>query len=320
MTTTKGTPKSTAANVFLHLLMFLSLYVAVIFLIRLVFGYVDTAYPPLFSYFTYVNNSIIIAVSAILVVWPLYVVMAWLVGRWHMADAKTNTLRRWITYITLLAAAITIIIDLVVLVYNFLSGGLTFSFGVKTLSVLIITGAVFAYYLWDVRREYKKMALPKVSLIIATILVVGAIVTGFFVVGTPSEQRAQRYDDTRVWDLQNIQSEIYSYFQSKDKLPATLDELRNDITGFVAPQDPETKVDYEYIVLGENTFNLCTTFNKEAQLEMDQNSIFQMMYISGSSENWSHAAGRFCYERTIDPDLLNTVINSKTETVENPLR
>lgn len=50
--------------------------------------------------------------------------------------------------------------------------------------------------------------------------------------GSPAQQRTWRLDDKRVNDLQNIQSQVINYWQQKEKLPMTLSELSNPMTGY----------------------------------------------------------------------------------------
>ncbi len=216
---TDRTPRTSAADVFSYLLLFLMLYIAVFATLALLFNYVDAAY-----YYGgatvgsgLVGNSMITSISTLIVVWPVYVLMAWLTGKWLNRDKSRRNLaiRKWLTYLTLFVSAVTLIIDLITLVYNFLSGGLTMSFGLKVLAVLLVAGAVFGYYIWDLRRTGAKTILPRIFSISASALLVAAIVAGFFIVGTPGEQRNARFDERRVRDLQSIQGEVINFYSSK---------------------------------------------------------------------------------------------------------
>jgi hypothetical protein len=137
---------------------------------------------------------------------------------------------------------------------------------------------------------------------ILTIAVV-AIVAGFALVGSPSEQRARRFDEQRVNELANIQSQVYYYWQSKGSLPPNLDALKNDVTGFVLPKDPENQAQYEYQIKGDKQFALCAVFNRPS-LAGDSMYTYERYGYGGSNETWSHQAGHVCFERTIDPAYL----------------
>ena len=57
---------------------------------------------------------------------------------------------------TLFLAATVLIGDLITLVYNLLGGELSLRFVLKVLVVGTIAGAIFGYYLRDLRREEKE--------------------------------------------------------------------------------------------------------------------------------------------------------------------
>jgi hypothetical protein len=64
--------------------------------------------------------------------------------------------RKWLTYATLFIAASVLVADLSTLVFNLLGGELTMRFLLKVATVGIIAGAVFGYYLWDMRKEERQ--------------------------------------------------------------------------------------------------------------------------------------------------------------------
>ena len=140
-------------------------------------------------------------------------------------------------------------------------------------------------------------------------VVAAMVIVGFFIVGSPKEERMRQFDERRVNDLSSLQYEVINYWQSKLKLPAKLDELNNDIRGFTVYTDPETGVPYEYAVKGDKTFELCATF--ALQSDEAANTINAVpaapisapIYKDGYRESWKHSSGRTCFDRTIDPDL-----------------
>jgi hypothetical protein len=140
-------------------------------------------------------------------------------------------------------------------------------------------------------------------------VVLVAIVGGFFIVGTPTEQRMMRFDERRVSDLQVTQNEIVNYWTQKNILPPTLNELKNSISGFVPPIDPETNTAYEYNIKSGLVFELCAEFNLP---NLADKSITGIRTIPRSvyepyNQNWSHGKGRACFERTIDPELYKSI-------------
>ncbi len=132
-------------------------------------------------------------------------------------------------------------------------------------------------------------------------MVLAAIVGGFFVVGSPAKQRDRRFDERRVNDLQVLQSEVVNYWNQKDTLPANLSDLASSITGFIPPTDPETSQSYEYSRKSDLAFALCANFNLANTYEDGKRAV-PMMYPQPYYQNWSHGAGRVCFDRTLDPE------------------
>lgn len=68
-------------------------------------------------------------------------------------DKAESGIRKWLTYIALLISAGTVIGDLVTFVNYFLRGQFTTPFLLKVLTVLVIAGGVFWYYLSPLERR-----------------------------------------------------------------------------------------------------------------------------------------------------------------------
>jgi hypothetical protein len=126
------------------------------------------------------------------------------------------------------------------------------------------------------------------------------IVGGFIIVGSPARQRSLKFDDQRINDLQMIQSQTINYWQQKGNLPVQLNDLKDSISGFTAPMDPQTGQAYEYNVKSALNFELCANFNLPSQSDRISQPI-PMIYPP--PDNWQHAAGHVCFDRTIDPQL-----------------
>ncbi len=306
-------PKTTPKDVFLHLLMLVMLYIGVISLLALVFAYIDYGYPDPLTYYPGDTLDVIRFSSSMLIVsFPLLLLFSWFIQRDLRKNPKKHDLRfgKWLTYLTLFVSAITIVIDLIQLVHRFYSGDLSTPFTLKVLSVLVITGAVFGYFVWDVQSEPHNSKIPNLVAWAASAVVLGMLVSGFFIAGSPSKQRQVRMDEQRVSDLQMIQGEIINQWQNKRVLPQTTDNLKNDISGFIPPRDPETGAPYEYVILAPLKFKLCANFKFPSPYLADQSRMpvpagvyYKTSNYGGGNEVWSHEAGPKCYERTIDPAL-----------------
>lgn len=305
-------------DVFIHLLAMITLYISAVSFGSLLFQYINRWFPdPLVDQYAYASGSIRWALASLVIVFPVYVWVSRLLAREMLEHTEKRELRirRWLLYFTLFAAAVVIIGDLVALVYNFLGGDLSTRFVLKILAVLSIAAAVFVYYLWNLRHEAMASKDERMRFFVwaAVAIVVAATIGGFFLVGSPFRERLRRFDERRVQDLQTIQWQVVNFWQKKNKLPGSLDDLRDPISGFILPQDPETGDRYEYHALAPLKFELCATFKTDsAETQSSSPSLYRApmpagveMTSRGKSigDTWDHRALRACFERSIDPDL-----------------
>jgi hypothetical protein len=306
-------PKTTAKDFFLYLASFAALYASAISLISLLFTIINKAFPDNLTnyYFGYdpYSAGMRMAIATLVIIFPVYLFLASYLNRYLRAnpDRKDIPVRKWLTYLTIFITSITLVTDLIVLVNTFLGGEITSRFTLKVLAVLLVAGSVLWYYLYDLRKSFAPEMPNRAKLLvsIASLAVIASLVSGFVFVGSPMSARAKRFDERRVGDLQSIQSYlIYSYWQQKASLPDSLDDLKDPISGYMIPVDPETGVSYEYVQTGDLSFRLCATFARASD-SVGQGSRTTSAIYPGMSENenWKHAAGRQCFDRTIDPEL-----------------
>lgn|SRR3989338_6179209 len=315
------TKTSSPREVFLHLLAIVTLYMSAFSFGRLIFDYINRTFPDLLEgrYYGGIvsNDSMRWGLAMLIIGFPIYFFTTRFLQKLYTRDPQQQTrrIRKWLLYLTLFLAAVVIIGDLVTLVYTFLGGELTVRFILKVITVLFIAGAIFGYYFWELRhfREsgdtetlpVKKMSPIRCFVGLIILLVAANVVTGFFMVGSPKAERLARFDTQRINDLQIIQNEIITFWQQKDRLPLYLDELENDITGFRAPVDPETKNPYEYNSVAPLQFELCAQFSSETQNESAGKPPIAVPYPASYYDglgNWAHKSGRVCFTRTIDPE------------------
>ena len=310
--------RSTPKDVFLHLFNIVTFYLTVIGFITLCIQYIDALFPDSLNYyFTAIANGVRWSSSILFVAVPAYIFTAWLLAKDlnKTPEKRELKLRKWLVYFTLFISAITIIVDLMIFVYNFLDGELTIKFFFKVFVVLLVAVAVFGFYMWDLKRKEIKSKIPRILAIVVSVVVLTSIIVGFFIIGTPAEQRSRKMDEQRIMDLQTIQGQLVDYWSRKEVLPQKLEILQDNISGFAVPTDPDTKKSYEYAVLGLLKFELCADFTTS---DKDfPTSGKEMMYASpyGSfQQNWDHEAGRICFSRTIDPEIYKLQAS-----VKNPM-
>ncbi|KKW15702.1 MAG: hypothetical protein UY54_C0005G0001 [Parcubacteria group bacterium GW2011_GWA2_50_10b] len=294
-----------AQDFFLHVGALITFYTSAIALITILFEAIDYAYPKVVNVGYYGAPSISFQVAILIVAFPIFLLFAWLLQRSYIKEPalREAPVRKWLSFITLAIAGGVMAGDLITVLYMYLDGqDFTTGFLLKVLALVVIAGAVFLYYL----REIKNLISAgerNVWRVVGVVIVVGSILIGFSVLGSPAKQRQLRYDNQRVTDLQNIQWQIINYWQQKGILPNTLAETQDSISGFKVPMDPKTKTSYQYRLTGPTSFELCATFDQPT-LASRSSAPYQLSYPMGKiGENWEHEAGRQCFERTIDPEL-----------------
>ena len=257
------------------------------------------------------------SIASLIVIFPVYIWAGWYLNKIYLLEPEKRNLRirKWLLNFTVFAAALIIIGDLVALIYNFLGGDITTRFVLKIAAVFFVAASVFFYYFWELKSWAKISGLVKKVFIYAVITIVAAaIALGFFIVGSPQKERLRRFDDQRVSDLQIIQGQIIYYWQNKEKLPATLNDLKDPISGFNPAKDPQTGADYGYEVKDKLEFALCANFNLPS-LESGKSSVelptYPPQYIPSGDSNWNHAASYICFERKIDPELYRPIQKAK---------
>lgn len=303
-------PKHTHASpldVFMHLLMIITLYLSAAAFLTLLFQLINSFVPDPLDWYV-PGGAIRWAIATLIVIFPVFIWASWFLNRSIAAspDKADLRIRKWLMYFTLFAAAGIIMGDLVTLIFNFLEGDLTTRFLLKVCAVLVVAAAVFGYYLYDLRRKPRTFAGgATVFAWSVAIVVLATVIVGFIAVGSPFRQRLARFDDRRVNDLQTIQFSLVNYWQQKEELPAALSALEDDISGFRVPTDPATGQPYEYFRTGDLSFELCATFELASEkgrgdaaripVPVDRFGVEQV--------SWEHDAGRVCFSRTIDPEL-----------------
>ena len=210
-------------------------------------------------------------------------------------------IRRWVLVLTVFIAGFAAIGDLIALINYFLGGDITTRFVLKVAVLLLVAIAVFLHFLADLRGYWSANPGRARMVGYATgVVVLAAIVAGFFIMGSPNQVRLYRFDSQKVSDLQNIQYQVVNYWQQKEKLPNSLVELTDPISGWAVPVDPQGG-EYTYQKIGSMAFKLCATFNAESSTARDQSIAKPVMYgVEG--ENWQHGPGEVCFDRTIDPE------------------
>lgn len=316
---------------FLSLGVLVSLIATVTAFLNLAFQTLDKKFPDAlnavyqYGYNTYSFEAARAALATLIIVFPAYLILSYF---WSKASKRDlgridDVIRKWMLYLILFLVGIVIIVDLVTLVRYFVSGEITTRFIIKVLVTLVVAVSVGGYYMFELRgwKKFGPFPVALGSAIKAVIFVVALVVWSFSVIGTPNEQRAWRLDERRTQDLQSIQWSVISFWQQKEKLPESLDEMKDPISSYMIPFDPEFQkgLAYEYRKTADMTFELCATFSAVMPQGWQEgyggvrpmlggvymeDSVASYPYPGGGgNESWDHQVGRTCFSRTIDPDV-----------------
>ena len=305
--------KITPKDFFLHLGATVALYASAIAIINLAFSIIDYFFPDVLAGGFYVN-SMAWPISMLIILVPILYILEWLINKdiKQVPEKGDLWIRKWRIYLTLFLVIVLIGGDLIVLINIYLNGEVSSRFVYKILAILLVGGSIGKYYFFNLYTNFKiSKFVQRFKAWSGIVLVLAAIITGFIVVGSPAKQRAVRFDSQRINDLRNIQWQVVSYWQQKSKLPSNLEELRDPISDYSIPTDPETHKSYEYSIKDIKTFKLCADFSLDYQDLKDRGEPVYVMnkYMMDASypaigidDNWVHKIGHTCFERTIDPE------------------
>lgn len=297
--------KTTPKDFFLHAGATVALYVVAGSLINLMFSIINRAFPDaLNNYFTV--SSVAWPISVLIVLVPIFYVLEWFINR----DTKDHPekadlpIRKWRIYLTLFLAIAFIGGDLIALINTYLNGEMTARFIWKIVAILLVAGTIGKYYFFSIYQSFKWAGtIRKIHAWFGIILVIASVVGGFVIVGSPAKQRALRFDEQRVGDLNNIQWQIINYWQNTGRLVNTLADLNDSISGFIVPTDPVSKVSYEYLVTTNQTYSIKgPSFKLCANFDLPSTQDKSYRYISSDNDSWKHEAGKVCFDRVIDKE------------------
>ncbi|MFA6300767.1 MAG: DUF5671 domain-containing protein [Candidatus Paceibacterota bacterium] len=294
--------KTTAKDFFINLGAIVALGFFVANLIGLLFTIINRAYPPTLGYGYYGSGSISFPVAALIIFFPVYVLLMWLLERgYRIEPEKRNVgIRKWLTYITLFVSGFALAGDLVTILYYFIDGrDITTGFILKILVVLMVSLSIFFYYIYDVMGK-SNAKFRRIWTIVSAIIILLCIVWGFSVLGSPRTQQLLKYDEQKINDLQNIQNAVQNFYSLKGTLPKDFVELSTQENHFINTEDPQNKKPYEYETTSNTTYNLCAEFNKELTKDA-----YVASFGPYGGNTWLHGAGRYCFAETINPNIYS---------------
>lgn len=260
------------------------------------------------------TSTIHYSIAALLIGFPLYyAAMRLWFRKFREDEGRTESkLSKWLTYLVLLVAAVTIVGDLITIVFSMLQGEITARFFLKALTILGIAGAVFGFYYLERKKIQYQKDIPRQTFqyfgrgVAAAVLI--AIALGFMVGGSPTTERQRSFDETRSNHLSSLAGCIEQYASNFGALPASLADIALSSQYSYCESymnDPESGRAYDYQVvtaakaqgsaeIGE--FELCADFSLATETAPARGGY-------GMTGPWyEHGAGRSC--DTVSAQLL----------------
>ncbi|HEY0964385.1 MAG TPA: DUF5671 domain-containing protein [Candidatus Paceibacterota bacterium] len=294
----------TAKHFVLQLSSLISLYLSLSFLVVLAFGIINILYPDAANGYWETESaieSVRIGIAVLLVFFPTYLILTRTVNKSRRQNTGGMYLSftKWLIYLSLLVSGLVLLGDLVTVIMTFLNGEITERFILKAITVLVVVGAAFYYYILDARAywmEHEKKSVYFAG--IASVIVLATVVFGFTKIDAPAAVREQKLDELQINDLRMIQSNVQQYYVLNKTLPDSLEQIGEFGT---IPTAPEGRSAYRYNKI-ENGFELCATF-AQASRDDGRFSEFSMPIdktaVILNPENWQHKEGDTCFRRAI---------------------
>src|SRR6185503_5784028 len=133
----------------------LFLYASIVAFITLLFSYINFVFPDALN--AYASNpydsGMSYQMAILIVLGPAFLVLMRLIRRDIKKDPTRAELwvRKWALYLTLFVAGVTVAVDLITLLYYFLSGqDITIRFVLKVAVVALVGAAVFMHFMADI--------------------------------------------------------------------------------------------------------------------------------------------------------------------------
>ena len=289
-----------AREAFMHLVMFATLYTFAYSAGVILFALVARHFPdptvrwPAGEGLEMLRGSI----ASCLTAFPIFLWTSWLVGRSLVREPekRASGVRRWLTYLTLFIAVITLIGNFAGVLTNLLSGALTARVLLQSLVVFAIAGLVFGHYLLGLRRDESEGAAQPVRTgwlgrvgAVGTVLVITA---GLLQVGSPGQTRGRSLDGRRVLALGELSNKIQLHADAHGTLPSTIESMPSMTGPYERNErlDPRTRTPYEYAIVDSSTYTLGATFETADTLDANGQPI---------APEWRHVSGPVTFTRTV---------------------
>lgn len=126
------------------------------------------------------------------------------------------------------------------------------------------------------------MNAQKSVALVLSLVVLGAVLIGLYLSGSPGDERLRRLDIRRVGDLSQLSRAFSAHWEKFESLPPELSALLDGQILRSLPTDPESRAEYIYEIADPASYSLCAEFSASSDPALEQ-------------EFWSHGAGLQCF-------------------------
>ncbi|MFZ5806869.1 MAG: DUF5671 domain-containing protein [Verrucomicrobiota bacterium] len=282
---------------FLYLLLFSSLFLWIFSLGSLYFDFINVLLPlsnESADYFTY---SLRYGVAMLVIAFPVYLFTENVIQKDLVRNPARGIapVRRWLTYLTLFVATLTLVGDAVALIVRFLEGEITLRFFLKVAVIAGLASGVFAYLFrtlasTEVSREVTSIPVLKHTKKLLTMIVIIVCVTSIYITGGPLQARLVSQDNQRENDVRDIYYRVQNYYTREEKLPETLADCDINPSSFIQnKKDPITGAPYSYQKVDDSKFQISAKFNLKSKESSSRGK--NLYWRPQDRDFWNHDAG-----------------------------
>lgn len=157
----------------------------------------------------------------------------------------------------------------------------------------------------------------KIFIVFIAVVVLAAIISGFFIIGSPQMERERLFDQRRVNDLEMIENQLTIFWEDANSFPESLDDIEERLYQEDSLMDPQTNQPYEYERLSQDSYRLCATFTTigDAEGRSYLKSPYPL-YLNRDGQFDQHKAGYECFQRIADAQRYEETKQEMTRTPE----
>jgi heme/copper-type cytochrome/quinol oxidase subunit 4 len=231
------------------------------------------------------NSKITWSFSSILIATPIFYFINNKIyrGLKNKEIELESDIRKWFSYFIIFVSSVLVIISLINVISDFLEGGLTTNSALKIITVLFISGLIFSFYFFDIKRKTLEGRLNKVYFWISLVFVLVVFVGSFFYMDSPQEARNKKIDQDTLQHFGQLSYEVENYYNKHNELPQYLSVDKYEYHDIDMSK-------YEYNIINEDTYEICAEFLTS---NLDSEETFY-------DREWKHDKDYQCIRKTVN--------------------